>query len=64
MEAFKILRDVCEHAQASGLIKSLQSATAVQQALQQVAQALDELQELRKKVINLEKEKSNSELHS
>lgn len=64
MEAFKIIRDVCEHAQASGLIKSLQSATAVHNALQVVAQQLDEVQSLKKQVEKLMAEKNNAELHS
>lgn len=61
---FAIIRQVCEHAQATGIIKTLADAVAVQNALQSVAQRLDEVESLKRQVEKLLTEKSNNELHS
>lgn len=61
---FAIIRQVCEHAQASGMIKTLTDAVKVSQALQHVAALLEEVQALRARIIKMEAAKADHELHS
>lgn len=62
MDHLKIIAQVCEHAQASGLIKTLQSAEQVGSALKQLGKDFQELQALRGEVDRLKKELSQKEL--
>ena len=61
---FEIIQRVCEFAQATGAIKSLSDAVIVKEALGHIANDLEQLEFLRKKLNKIEEQKDFSELHS
>ena len=62
--SFLIVRQVCEHAQASGLIKTLKDAVVVSNAVSDVELRIQELLSLRIEVEKLRSERMNNDLMS
>jgi len=63
-EALKTIIAVCEHAQATGGIRTLKDAEIVFQAIKTLAAGINDIKAMRERIAKMEVEKTKSELHS